>query len=182
MRKLLIAAAGMLALAGCSGSPGPATAPTATVIETVTVAPEVPAPEVPAAAPAGPQVKVEAAPRVAPSGQFLTPSGNIECGFLTEYLVCYLWTRQTPPAPRPTDCSHTMAWNTNTVMLNASGAQDGRCAGGAPFNAGSGKVLPYGSAMFDGDFGCLVEEAGLTCVHTGTGRGFFVSKENWQTF
>lgn len=192
------------------GQPKPAAPPTVT--ETVVTAqPSLPAvatpksPTLPAAADGSPTAIVGRAHQVDPADYqqmawgtnmamrhtpgeyaFQTPSGNIGCIWRTEAdtrLVCYLATRYTNPAPRPASCPENAGpgWSTDHVVLTAAGAEDGICTGGLQVPPVA-KVLPYGSALTAADYGCVSEEAGITCVHQPSGRGFFVSRERFATY
>lgn len=199
--------AGALLLAGCSGSglDGEPTAATSVAgvpsrsasAETTTVTP--PPADTPLA-------RVEAAPRAdeatyhdmswnsggpltysEDSVSFRTPSGNIGCLWYVQtdmdidQVVCHLAVRDTPPTPKPADCGPGPGWATDHVVLEPTGATDGICTGGLQVPLAA-NVLPYGSALVAGDYGCLSEEAGVTCAHTGTGRAFFVSREKFEAY
>lgn len=110
---------------------------------------------------------------------FQTPSGNISCTWQDSgdsRVVCSLKTRYTAPPARPASCEEYMAWAIDHVVLSAQGAADGVCTGGVQVPQRS-RVLPYGSALVSGDYGCSSEESGVTCVHLPSGRGFLVSRE-----
>lgn len=113
------------------------------------------------------------------SANFDTPSGNITCTWESTGdgpLRCEISERTSSPPPRPADCD--LSWATRYVELTSAGAQDGLCIGGiaTPYRA---NVLPYGTALIVGQYGCLSEITGVTCRHLHTGRGFFASRERF---
>lgn len=113
------------------------------------------------------------------SANFDTPSGNITCTWESTGdgpLRCEISERSSTPPPRPADCD--LSWATRYVELTSAGAQDGVCTGGiaTPYRA---NVLPYGTALIVGQYGCLSEFTGVTCRHLPTGRGFFASRERF---
>jgi hypothetical protein len=117
--------------------------------------------------------------------EFATPSGNIECewGGIHTDLICYASVRNTPPPPpTPPDCEETQSWVTEYVRLGETSAENGVCTGGVLHDYRQGSTLPYGSSLLNGDFGCLSEERGVTCVRFSTGRGFFLSKDDYRSW
>lgn len=109
---------------------------------------------------------------------FSSPSGNITCSIgirQKPVTFCYLMERADPP-PTPSDCrTGNPGWVPNYVTLTQEGVADGACAGGYEFPDQT-TVLPYGSSLIFGEFGCLSELTGLTCVHFPTERGFTAAR------
>lgn len=113
---------------------------------------------------------------------FRTPSGNIECEWMAgSGVVCYVKERTSPPPPPPGGCGE-ITWVWNYVRLDRGEVSNGVCTGGILHNSGTGNVLSYGSALIEGDFGCLSEERGVTCVRVSTGKGFFLSRQEFRSF
>lgn len=117
---------------------------------------------------------------------FVTPSANIVCSWSPgsetgeTAVMCSAKERTSPPPARPANCQ--MAWATSYVQLNSSGSVDnGICTGGVLVPS-IANTLPYDSALVAGDFGCLSAEAGVTCAHIRSGRGFVLSREELTTF
>lgn len=117
---------------------------------------------------------------------FDTPSGNITCSWYLDVtsdppLNCDISERASPAPARPADCGPGPGWATNYVRLTSQGAQDGVCTGGLQ-TPWAGRVLPYGSALVAGEFGCRSDESGVTCVHLPSGRGFVLSRKAFRPF
>ncbi|MGV0715828.1 hypothetical protein ABQE93_10520 [Mycolicibacterium sp. XJ662] len=196
-----------LAVSACSQTDpqrsAPEHAPVPTTVSGITAAPQPgmapsPIPEEPAT----PLSAVRQAPAVNPADYeqsswttgplrptpgfftFTTPSGNITCTWEQtggDRLICGLKARSSEPTPRPASCEDYLAWNTNHVTLTAAGAVDGVCTGGAQVPSAANE-LQYGLALIAGDYGCLSEEAGVTCVNIESGSGFFVSREQFIAY
>ncbi len=118
--------------------------------------------------------------RPAPAGalslpQILSPSGNIACQLGTDQVSCSIQERN-PQAPGFNDCGTTAF----SIAINQEGAVS-PCATGAPA-AGQGTQLDYGQSTTVGDFACTSESVGMTCWHTGTGRGFTLAREGVTQF
>lgn len=121
-----------------------------------------------------------------PQVAFITPSSNIACNWSPADptgdlgLNCHAKERTSPPPDRPADCEY--SWATDYVQLNPDGSvEDGVCTGGV-LTPSIANTLPYGSALVDGEFGCMSAEAGVTCAHIPSGRGFLFSREKLTTF
>lgn len=125
--------------------------------------------------------------RAPDTSTFDTTDGTITCHWIEspppkDRVVCQLRNRVRPAPPAPPDCDTTsLSWATVYVSVDATGPTDGLCTGGiqVPFR---GSVLPEGTALVAGYFGCLPEAAGVTCVHLPTGRGFTVSATDLRMF
>lgn len=117
---------------------------------------------------------------------FMTPSANIACNWSVTNptgelgINCAAKERTSPPPARPANCE--LNWATSYVQLHPDGVvNDGVCTGGV-LTPSIANTLPYGSALVAGDFGCLSAEAGVTCAHIPSGRGFVLSREKLTTF
>ncbi|WP_255065256.1 hypothetical protein [Mycolicibacterium arenosum] len=117
---------------------------------------------------------------------FITPSANIACNWsLTDPtgelgINCDAKERTSPPPERPANCE--LNWATGYVQLHPDGVvENGVCTGGV-LTPSIANTLPYDSALVAGDFGCLSAEAGVTCAHIPSGRGFVLSREELRTF
>ncbi len=115
---------------------------------------------------------------------FDSPSSNITCEWpiaAEGSLICGLKQRSTPPPLRPADCAEYLGWGKTFVHLDSAGASDGVCAGGVPIS-NRGNVLPYGTSLIAGAYGCNSSEDGVRCVHLATGQGFLVSRTRFDIF
>lgn len=125
--------------------------------------------------------------RIPGTSAFDTADGHITCHWgqsppPEDRVVCEIDHRATTPPPVPPDCDvANLTWATAYVSLGAEGARDGLCTGGiqVPYR---GAVLPDGTALLAGSFGCLPENRRVICVHSETGRGFAVSESELSTF
>ena len=190
-RAALVFAALGLALAGCVGTAPPdsiPSTPTSTGSPTPISSPS--APIEPASwAPSG--TPVDGADYAHPDGgvAFASPSGNIQCGYTQyreiEYWWCVLgeFTVDLPPDPEGA-CTGTSADGT-TIRPNGlsmdphdpAAAAVSMCAG-----ASEGRTLPYGSSLSYLDMGCDSTEDGMTCRSLVSGRGFRLSRSDYELF
>lgn len=112
---------------------------------------------------------------------FQTPSGNIACVVGDDGARCDIADRSWN-APRPAGCPAEMDYGQG---LAVSDEDDGPgtvvCAGDTTMNP-QAPVLGYGESTSVGDFTCTSEEAGVTCLDDGDGRGFFISKQSYRLF
>jgi hypothetical protein len=129
-----------------------------------------------------------AAPAVASTGYFETPSKNIVCGYFTASgtpttLECGVASGLRPPAPKPPTACKVVDPASNRVRLGATGRPYGFCSGdaGVLALAGRANVLPYGKTWQQGPYRCTSETTGLTCKNTA-GHGFFLSRQDWKSF
>ena len=100
------------------------------------------------------------------SAAFYTPSRNIACsyyrGSTDEELLCEArW-----------NLAHQWKINNGRAFKRVS-----RSTVKGPFF-----VLRYGRSMRRGQILCTSRRAGLTCRHTGTGHGFFLSRQRQRVF
>jgi len=130
--------------------------------------------------------KATAPAGAATGGYFKTPSGNIQCGYVSTGVYCGIKSGLNPPPPsRGPGCSRS-----NRVSLGATGrTHTGRsiCPGedegdAGPF-AGEGvaRVLGYGTTWSGGGVRCTSAATGLTCRNR-SGHGFFLSRERWRAY
>ena len=105
---------------------------------------------------------------------FRMPSGNIACGYSTDFgpvtLRCDILSGLRPE-PRGR-CE--LDW---TGLSMGRGSARPTCAGDTVYDR-KAPVLKYGSVWKRGPFTCVSLLIGLSCVNS-TGHGFFLSKERW---
>ena len=105
---------------------------------------------------------------------FRMPSGNIACGYSTDFgpvtLRCDILSGLRPEPRRRCE----LDW---TGLSMGRGSARPTCAGDTVYDR-KAPVLRYGSVWKRGPFVCLSLLVGLSCVNT-TGHGFFLSKERW---
>ncbi|MEO9151805.1 MAG: DUF6636 domain-containing protein [Lapillicoccus sp.] len=189
---LLIAAA---VLAGCSGNGGSGTGgspgrTTVTITPTVTPTPTTP-PSTTTPPPTPPQTYADAVrhlatgtPDAAASKTFASPTGNIYCDIFAGSGVrgCELKTGRIAP-PTPDYCGGTGgggAKDIGRVEFSRAGPvaicnSDTILKDGAP-------VLKYGSVATAGSIACISESIGMTCLDSGTKKGFFLARDTFFIF
>jgi hypothetical protein len=105
---------------------------------------------------------------------FRMPSGNIACGYSTDFgpetLRCDILSGLRPE-PRGR-CE--LDW---TGLSMGRGSARPTCAGDTVYDR-KAPVLKYGTVWKRGPFTCLSLLIGLSCVNS-TGHGFFLSKQRW---
>jgi hypothetical protein len=105
---------------------------------------------------------------------FRMPSGNIACGYSTDFgpvtLRCDILSGLRPE-PRGR-CE--LDW---TGLSMGRGSARPTCAGDTVYDR-KAPVLKYGGVWKRGPFTCVSLLIGLSCVNS-TGHGFFLSKERW---
>jgi hypothetical protein len=105
---------------------------------------------------------------------FRMPSGNIACGYSTDFgpvtLRCDILSGLRPE-PRGR-CE--LDW---TGLSMGRGSARPTCAGDTVYDR-KAPVLRYGTVWKRGPFTCVSLLIGLSCVNS-TGHGFFLSKERW---
>jgi hypothetical protein len=105
---------------------------------------------------------------------FRMPSGNIACGYSTDFgpvtLRCDILSGLRPE-PRG---SCELDW---TGLSMGRGSARPTCAGDTVYDR-KAPVLRYGTVWKRGPFTCVSLLIGLSCVNS-TGHGFFLSKERW---
>lgn len=109
--------------------------------------------------------------------RFRTPSGNINCGYVTygrPFLRCDLGSGLRPPPRRSCDND----WVGTSLGTTGRGAPT--CAGDT-ISGPRSKVLAYGSKWVRGGLVCRSAKTGLTCRNRG-GHGFFLSRLSWRVF
>ncbi len=105
---------------------------------------------------------------------FRMPSGNIACGYSTDFgpvtLRCDILSGLRPEPRRRCE----LDW---TGLSMGRGSATPTCAGDTVYDR-KAPVLRYGSVWKRGPFTCLSLLIGLSCVNS-TGHGFFLSKQRW---
>ena len=120
----------------------------------------------------------QAPPTVKALNLFQTPSQNIACMFMeSETVECELAERSFSPPPKPSTCE--FDWG-QTLAVGPDGAQF-TCVSDT-FREGSIPVLGYGEMSRVGNVECTSKEEGLTCTHTPSRHGFFVSRARYELF
>ncbi|GAB2746485.1 hypothetical protein UB45_02335 [Terrabacter sp. 28] len=130
------------------------------------------------------RARIVAAPSAASvTDRFVTPSGNIVCnlgGAPMPVAACEVRSGRVTP-PLPSICPPDGPKDIGRLELERTGAfpvcnSDTIREGGEP-------KLPYGSRTASLDpVACLSEEAGVTCVDSGSRHGFFVARSTFVTF
>jgi hypothetical protein len=110
---------------------------------------------------------------------FVTPSGNIGCGFTDEprrYLRCdILQSSDMPAKPRACDLDYGHAY-----AMNRRGKARVLCAGDTVVNRNA-PVLDYGETKRIGGFRCKSKMTGLRCRNKSD-HGWFLSRERINRF
>jgi hypothetical protein len=110
---------------------------------------------------------------------FVTPSGNIGCGFTNEprrYLRCdILQSSDMPAKPRSCDFDYGHAY-----AMNRRGKARALCAGDTVVNRNA-PVLDYGETKRIGGFKCKSKMTGLRCRNKSD-HGWFLSRERITRF
>lgn len=113
---------------------------------------------------------------------FLTPSGNIGCGYSSgmgpRSLRCDIASGLKPKPPRPKGCVH-LAWG-DSYTMNAHGRAVLTCHGDTAIIKGS-KVIAYGRTWRRGGFECWSGTTGLRC-RNASHHGWFLSREHSYRF
>jgi Family of unknown function (DUF6636) len=106
--------------------------------------------------------------------KFRMPSGNIACGYSTDFgpvtLRCDILSGLRPEPRRRCE----LDW---TGLSMGRGSARPTCAGDTVYDRRA-PVLQYGSVWKRGPFTCVSLLIGLSCANR-TGHGFFLSKERW---
>jgi len=124
---------------------------------------------------------VGAAPGLAASDYFETPSRNIACGWLSGFggsLRCEIGSLLRPQPPRPASCD--VDWGYGISMARTGRARV-LCAGDTVRRSGPVRILRYGSSWRAGGFTCTSRTIGLRCTNSSA-HGFFLSRERWRIF
>ncbi len=106
---------------------------------------------------------------------FRTPSGNIGCAIFGGVLRCDIGTGLIPRPPRPAGCE--LDWGFG-LTLGRTGRAGIVCAGDTVIDPGA-PVLRYGSTWRRVGLRCVSRTGGLTCTNP-SGRGFFLSRQEWR--
>jgi hypothetical protein len=113
---------------------------------------------------------------------FLTPSGNIGCGYSSgsgpRSLRCDIASGLKPKPSRPKGCVH-LNWG-DSYTMNAHGRAIVTCHGDTVIIKGS-KVIPYGKTWSRGGFECWSKTTGLKCENADH-HGFFLSRQHSYRF
>jgi hypothetical protein len=113
---------------------------------------------------------------------FLTPSGNIGCGYSSgagpRSLRCDIASGLEPRPARPKDCKH-LNWG-DSYTMNVRGRAILTCHGDTVIIKGS-KVIGYGKTWRRGGFVCRSRMAGLTCKNASH-HGWFLSRQHSYRF
>ena len=128
------------------------------------------------------RARIAGAPAGAAAGSFQSPSGNIVChlGGAQGLAACEVGTGRAT-SPLPTLCPAGGPKDIGRIELRAAGAQP-VCNSDTIRDGGEPK-LAYGSRTTALDpVACLSEEAGVTCVDSGSRHGFFLARNTFVTF
>jgi len=113
---------------------------------------------------------------------FLTPSGNIGCGYTTgspmRSLRCDIASGLKPRPHRPKNCAH-LAWG-DSYFMNVNGRVGLTCHGDTVIIKGS-KVIAYGTTWSRGGFVCWSGTTGLRCRNASR-HGWFLSRQHSYRF
>ncbi len=113
---------------------------------------------------------------------FLTPSGNIGCGYESGMesasLRCDIASGLKPRPARPKGCVH-LNWGDSYTMNDHTRATV-TCHGDTVIIKGS-KVIPYGKTWRLGGFVCWSRATGLRC-RNGSHHGWFLSRRHSYRF
>jgi hypothetical protein len=113
---------------------------------------------------------------------FLTPSGNIGCGYSSgmgpRSLRCDIASGLKPRPKRPRGCVH-LNWG-DSYTMDVHGRAIVTCHGDTAIIKGS-KVIAYGKTWSRGGFECWSRESGLTCKNANH-HGWFLSRQHSHRF
>jgi len=113
---------------------------------------------------------------------FRTPSGNIQCGYVSgggfpDELRCEILSGVRPLPPKPSSCK--FDWGGGYRLTPTGGARV-LCVSDT-IRAPKPPVLAYGRTWSGGAFKCLSQSIGLRCSNR-SGHGFFLSRERSYAF
>jgi len=113
---------------------------------------------------------------------FLTPSGNIGCGYSSgmgpRSLRCDIASGLKPRPARPKDCVH-LNWG-DSYTMNVRGRVILTCHGDTVIIKGS-RVIGYGKTWSRGGFLCVSQRTGLQCTNRSR-HGFVLSRRHSYRF
>jgi Family of unknown function (DUF6636) len=113
---------------------------------------------------------------------FLTPSGNIGCGYSSgmgpRSLRCDIASGLKPKPRRPKGCVD-LAWG-DSYTMNVRGRAIVTCHGDTAIIKGS-KVIAYGKTWSRGGFVCRSRRTGLRC-RNASHHGWFLSRQHSYRF
>jgi hypothetical protein len=109
---------------------------------------------------------------------FRSPSSNIGCYLIVDYVRCDIDERNWSAPPRPADCEFDYGQG---ITMVPRGSAEFVCAGDTAL-VPDGDPLPYGQSIAAGPLRCDSEESGITCRDTETGKGFSISHDAYQLF
>jgi hypothetical protein len=125
-----------------------------------------------------------AAPALAQSEGFRSPTGNIHCQFFADdgqgapVVRCDLRQISNRPPPRPRDCD--LEWG-QAFEVSARAARGIRLCYGDTVQDNSLPVLPYGRSWQRGGISCVSGQTGVTCQN-GRGAGFAIARAAQRVF
>ena len=94
------------------------------------------------------------------------------------YARCDIKDHSWSAPPKPSDCD--LDWG-DALQVSDKAAPALVCHGDTALDP-SAPVLAYGQRTRPGSIVCKSAEAGVTCTHQPSGRGFFISRERYQLF
>jgi hypothetical protein len=109
---------------------------------------------------------------------FRSPSGNVGCYLDVDYVRCDIAEKNWSPPPRPADCEFDYGQG---ITMVPGGSAEFVCAGDTAL-VPDGNPLPYGESVTAGPLRCDSAESGITCRDTETGKGFSISRDEYQLF
>lgn len=108
---------------------------------------------------------------------FTSPTGNIGCYVDAAEARCDIVEHAWAPPPRPADCD----LDYGGLGVGPTGPAAFVCAGDTSLDP-SNPPLRYGQSVQAGQMRCTSEETGITCLSTGSGHGFTVSRATYRLF
>ncbi|PZO42386.1 MAG: hypothetical protein DCF19_07290 [Pseudanabaena frigida] len=127
---------------------------------------------------------------ISKSNGFIMPSKNIYCNLREPspqsrsssnngFLRCEIVSGLNPMPPRPKNPSCEFDWGGGLVLLSNKKVQV-LCASDSAYSPDY-PILQYGQTWTKSGFTCKSATDGLTCTNA-EGQGFFLNREEWQTF
>jgi len=112
------------------------------------------------------------------SAAFVSPTENIGCFIDKTSVRCDIAERDWEPPKAPADCELDYGQG---ISLTAGGSAELVCAGDTVLGSG-GQELAYGQSISAGLLRCESAETAMTCRDIETGRGFTLSREDYEIF